>query len=325
MYGVPRAGHSVGMPLPLPQDFPLPRDLPFTRAQALDAGLTDWGLKRLLVERRLHRLVRNVYADAALPDSLELRCRALGLVVPGDGFICDLTAAWIHAGERALAPGDHERVPPVSCYRPSDRGTVRNAITASGERWVRPDDLEEIHGLVVTTPLRTALDLGRLQRSADLRLWGMSCMLAVGGFSHDRLCAELDRFRGQRGIVLQRRLVERVDPGLQSFGEAALDNRWWDAGLPPPQTQVEIERDDGSSYFLDLGLPDERFAGEYDGRAWHTSDEQREHDRGRRQWIHEHRSWRIEVFTAANTYGHHQDAERLLREAFADHRGVRYL
>ncbi|SDC63460.1 hypothetical protein [Nocardioides lianchengensis] len=313
------------MPLPLPHDFPLPRHLPFTRADALQAGLRDWGLRQLAHEGRLRRPVRNVYVDASLPDSLELRCRSLGLVVPKDGFICDLTAAWIHAGEKSLAPGDHERVPPVSCFRPSDGGTVRNAITTSGERWVRPDDLMEIHGLVVTTPLRTALDLGRLQRTADMRLWGMSCMAAAGGSTRDRIAYELDRFRKQRGIVLQRLLVERVDPGLDSFGEAALDNRWWDAGLPPPETQVEIERDDGSSYFLDLGLRAERFAGEYDGRAWHTTDEQREHDRGRRGWIRDHRAWRIETFTEANTFGHHQDAERLLRDAFAAHRGVRYL
>lgn len=318
-------GIPSGMPLPLPGDFPLPRDLPFTRGQALAAGLSDWRLRQLVAETRLRRPLRNVYVDASIPDSLRLRCRAVGLVVPTGAFICDLTAGWIHAGEKALAPGDHERIPPISCFRPSDGGTVRNAITTSGERWVLPEDLEEIHGLVVTTPLRTGLDLGRLQRSVDMRLWGMSCMQAVGGFSHDRLCYELDRFKRQRGIVLQRILVERVDPGLQSFGEAALDNRWWDAGLPPPTTQVEVDRGDGASFFLDLGLPEELFAAEYDGRAWHSSDEQRAHDRERRQWIREHRSWRIEEYTEANTFGHFQDADRLLRDAFAAHRGVRYL
>lgn len=313
------------MPLPLPDDFPLPPDRPFRRWDAIEAGLTDRMLSRLTQEGRLRRPTRQVYVGAGVPDTLELRCRAIGLVVPRDGFICDLTAAWVHAGDMALAPGDHETVPPVSCFRPSDAGRMRNGMTASGERRMGPDDLVELHGLVVTTPLRTALDLGRLQRTADMRLWGMSCMQHVGGFSHDRLCFEIDRFRRQRGVVLQRVLIERVDPGLQSFGEAALDNRWWDAGLPRPETQVAIERDDGSSYFLDLGLPGEHFAAEYDGRAWHSSVEQREHDRGRRQWIRDHRGWRIESYGEANAFGHHQDAERLLRDAFAAHRGVRYL
>jgi hypothetical protein len=313
------------MTLLLPEDFPLPSDQPFTRRQAAAAGVPDWRLHCLVRERRLRRPIRNVYVAAGVPDSLELRCRALGLVLPKDVFVCDLTAGWIHAGEKALAPGAHETVPPVSCFRPSGGGRLRNEITDSGERRIEPGDLVEMHGLTVTTTLRTALDLGRLQRTADMRLWGMSCMQAVGGFSHARLCDELDRFKKQRGIVLQRILVERVDPGLQSFGEASLDNRWWDAGLPRPQTQIEIDKGDGTSYFLDLGLEEERFAGEYDGRAWHSSPQQRAHDGVRRQWVRDHRSWRIEVFTESQTYGHQQHAEQLLREAFAAHRGVRYL
>jgi hypothetical protein len=120
------------MNLPLPRDFPLPRGLPFTRAQAHEAGITDWALHQVVRERRLRRPVRGVYVDAGSDDSLELRCRAIGLVVPKDGFICDVTAAWIHAGEKALAPGDHEQVPPVSCFRPSDGGTIRTTITTSG-------------------------------------------------------------------------------------------------------------------------------------------------------------------------------------------------
>ncbi|WP_244932292.1 type IV toxin-antitoxin system AbiEi family antitoxin domain-containing protein [Nocardioides sp. W7] len=313
------------MPIPLPEDFPFRPDEPFTRRQAQEAGVPDWVLHRLVKEHRLRRPIHKVYVGAAAPDSLELRCRALGLVLPSDGFICDLTAAWIHAGEKALAPGDHATVPSVSCFRPSEGGRLRNAITSSGERMVGPRDLVEIQGLVVTTQLRTAVDLGRLQRTADMRLWGMACMLSLGDFTHDELCIETDRFKGQRGVVLQRELVPRVDPGLESFGEAAMLNRWWDAGLPRPHTQVEIVRDDGSSYFLDLGLPEERFAAEYDGRAWHSTDEQREHDRGRRQWVRDRRGWRIEVLTETNTFGHAQNAELILREALAGHRGVRYL
>jgi hypothetical protein len=312
------------MAIPLPDDFPFRPDQPFTRVQAREAGVPDWRLHQLVKQHVLRRPVRNVYVAASAADSLDLRCRVLGLVVPADGFVCDLTAAWLHAGEKALAPGDHEKVPPISFFRPSGGHRLRNDLTRSGERHVEPHELMEVNGLVVTTPLRTALDGGRLQRTADLRLWQMACMLATGTFTHDRLCGEVARLKGRRGVVLQRELLPRVDAGLASFGEAALLNRWCDAGLPPPETQVEITRDDGSSYFLDLGLPDERFAAEYDGRAWHSSDAQRSHDRERREWIRHHRSWRIGEFTEANTFGQHQNAERLLREAWAEHRGVRY-
>lgn len=94
---------------------------------------------------------------------------------------------------------------------------------------------------------------------------------------------------------------------------------------PTTATQVPIDKGDGTSYFLDLGLPDERFAAEYDGRAWHSTDAQREHDRGRRAWIRTNGGWRIEEYDESHTFGHFQAAERLLRDAFAAHRGVRYL
>ena len=55
----------------------------------------------------------------------------------------------------------------------------------SGERAVEEGDLTEIAGLRVTTPLRTALDLGRLSRNNDVRLHGMDTMLSLGAFSHE--------------------------------------------------------------------------------------------------------------------------------------------
>ena len=39
---------------------------------------------------------------------------------------------------------------------------LRNGLCASGERSFRPSDLTTIGGLTLTTPLRTAWDLGRL-------------------------------------------------------------------------------------------------------------------------------------------------------------------
>lgn len=291
---------------------------PFSAAQAADVGLPGWRLTRLVEDDRLHRVLRNVYVAPSAPDSLELRCEALRLVLPTDAFVCDTAAAWLYAGDKALPPGAHLDVPAVSCFRPSDRGRLRNDLTRSGERWIEPGDLCEVNGLLVTTPLRTAVDLGRLQRTADMRLWGMSCLLGLGQFTHDELLLQVHRFARQRGVVLLRVLVGRVDGGLESFGEAALCNRWWDAGVPRPHTQVEVERDCDSSYFVDLGLPEKRFGGEYDGDDFHSSDEQVTHDAVRRTWLRRERSWIIEPFRQHHVFGHLQDAERRLRDAYAD-------
>lgn len=310
------------MPMPistLRQDFPLPLDRPFTRAQARAAGVPDAALTKLAGEGLLRQQLTGVYVGALAPDSLQLRCDALRLVVPDDAFVCDTTAAWLYAGARALPPGAHLELPTVSCFRPSDAGRLRNGLSVSGERWVETSDLREVGGLVVTTPLRTAVDLGRLQPTADMRLWGMSCLLGLGMFTAEELRRQVLRFARQRGVVLLRVLVERVDGGLDSFGEAALCNRWWDGGLPRPRTQVEVDRGDGiTPYAVDLGLPEERFGGEYDGEEFHSSEEQVEHDEVRRAWLRRERSWILQAFRKHNVFGPFQNAERRLREAYLD-------
>ena len=289
---------------------------PFTTAMAIDAGLTYKALHRLTVGGATRRPIEGVYVAAYVPDSIELRCRMLRLVVPPDCFVCDRTAAWLHAGEQALGPDEHLAVPPISCYRPSDAGRLRNPLTASGEREIRPDDLVEIHGLVATTPLRTALDLGRLQPTLDLRLHGMDTMLGLGQFTHAQLLAEVPRFNRRRGVVTLRALAPLADGGSESFGESALRLRWYAAGLPRPRTQVPVEVG-GTVFRIDIGLEERRCGAEYDGARWHSSPGQRRRDTDRRLLLSDD-GWRIEVFRRSHVFGRDQDAERRLRVAFPD-------
>lgn len=293
----------------------LPGNQPFTTAMARDVGLGRHALQRLTAAGDLRRLLAGVYVGAAAPDSIELRCRALGLILPSDAFVCDRTASWLYAGARALAPNEHLSVPPISCFRPSEAGRLRNKLTVSGERAVESRDLTVVHGIAVTTPLRTAVDLGRLEPSRDLRLHGMDVMLGLG-VSHQELLAEVPRFKGQRGVVLVRTLAPLADGGAESFGETALRLRWHDAGLPRPQTQIRIMMNGVEVHRLDLGLEEHLFAAEYDGEEWHGPD-RTEHDQSRRSWLTEHRRWLIESFDKSGVFGRDQDAEQRLRTAYA--------
>lgn len=301
-------------------DLALPTTTPFTRAQAHDAGVSDVRLHRLVAAGVLRRPVRQVYVASDAPDSIELRCKALSLAVPADAFICDRTAAWVYTGRRALAPNEHLAVPPISCFRRSGSRALRGQLVASGERAVGVDDLRELNGLVLTTELRTALDLGRLERTRDLRLWGMSNMLATGAFDHEQLLTRIPEFKGERGVVDLRVIAPRADPRLESFGEAGLLNRWHDAGLPPPELQISLEIDGVEVARLDMGLSEWLFAAEYDGEEWHSEDDDVEHDARRRSWIR--RDWRywIEVFLKAHVFGSQQNAEVRLRQAAAQSR-----
>ena len=294
----------------------LPASDPFTTAMAREVGLSRQSLHRLTAGGFLRRLLTSVYARSEVPDSISLRCRALALVVPADSFVCDRTAGWVHAGARALGPDEHLGVPPISCFRPSDHGRLRNKLTASGEREILTRDLMEIHGIVVTTPLRTALDLGRLQRTPDLRLHGLDTMLGLRQFSHERLLAEVPRFNRRRGVVLLRVLAPIADPGSESFGESALRLRWHHANLPRPRTQIPVEVDGRVLFYLDMGLEELLFAAEYHGEAWHSSDEQVEHDDARHDFLVREGRWALEVFWKKHVFGSQQNAEERLRAGF---------
>ena len=189
---------DLSLPL-LDGSFPLPLDQPFTRAMALEAGVGDKTLHQLVSAGHLRRPVEGAYVATQVPDSLDLRCRVLSLVTPEGCFVCDRTASWLHAGARALAPNEHLTLPRISCFRPSDGGRLRNALAVSGEREILPRDLMELNGITVTTPLRTALDLGRMQPTRDLRLHGMDVMLGLGVFTHEELLAEVPRFNRDAG------------------------------------------------------------------------------------------------------------------------------
>lgn len=300
----------------------LPADQPFTTHQAHGAGLTDSRLSRLVAGGVLRRVLKSVYVATEVPDSLDLRCEALQLVLPADAFVCDRTAAWLYTGVRALGPNEHLAVPPVSCFRPSRKNALQGDGLASGQRFVLPRDLREINGLVVTTELRTALDLGRLQPTRDLRLWGMDNMLSTGAFTLDELLAEIPRFARQRGVILLRALAPLADACSESFGETALRIRWYDAGLPRPRLQISIEVHGVEVARLDIGLEEWLFAAEYDGAEWHSEDEDVERDDIRRGWLREQRRWHLEVFRKEHVFGRHQDADVRLRKAAAEARAT---
>lgn len=294
-----------------------PTNEPFTRTRAHELGMTDHVLHGACRRGRLRRLLRGVYADVSLADTLALRAQALRLVVPPDCFVADRTAAWLH-GADALAPNEHLTVPTVSVFRRPGFGRLRNQLTTSGERGVRLRDLTVVHDLVATTPLRTALDLGRLQRR-DVALAGMDAMARIGAVTTEELLADVERFARMRGVVQLRQLAPLVDGLSGSAGESTLRLRWLDAGLPRPTLQIPVRRPDGRYFYLDMGLPEHRFGAEYDGVDWHSSPAQCRRDRFRRKWLREEEAWTLLVHTREQVYGQ-QLAMVQLTEAWREHR-----
>ena len=263
--------------------------------------------------------MRGVYVDTSVPDSLELRAEVLRLIVPPDSFVTDRTAGWLHGAPMILGPRDHEVAPPLSVYRLPDHGRHRLTMLDSGERTVSAEDLVTVRGITATTPLRTALDLGRLLPRAQA-LGALDSLLRLGAFSREDLLANVERLARQRGVVQLRRLAPWADAGAASPGESSLRLRWLEAGLPRPELQIPVVVDGRPIFFLDMGLEELLFAAEYDGEEWHSRDGDRAYDEDRRQWLAERRAWRIEVFRSEQVYGRNEIASHQLTRAFHEAR-----
>jgi len=284
----------------------LPTDAPFTRAGAAALGITPRRLHTLLKKSLVRRVLHGVYAVSSLGDSTGLRCAALGLVVPEDCVVVDRHAAWLLGASMALAPGEHLELRPVSVFRPAGMGRLRNGLTDSGERNLLDRDITHVGGLQVTTPLRTAHDLGRV-RWPDEAIAGMDAVAALGAVSRDDIVAGVERYKGMRWVTTLRAIAPLVDAGSESPGESASRLRWHEAGLPWPTTQVPVARPGGRTAYLDLGLPELRYGADFDGVEWHSSPEQRQNDAERRGDVAD-ADWVLEVLVAADVWGPHQTA-----------------
>lgn len=293
--------------------FPLPLDAPFTAAMARDAGLTRHHLSALLREGLARRVLHGVYAASQAQDSVLFRAQSLGLVVPECAVVTDRTAAWLH-GVPILERGAHLAAPPISVCETVDSRVRRKGVDGR-RRQLLDRDVMPLHGILVTTPLRTGLDLGR-------RLWRFDALSAIDGVlhigvDHDEMLEESLRFRGHRGMRQLRGLLPLGDGRAEYPGESALRLHWYDAGLPPPDLQHKIFDDKGIElYRLDVPLPEVRYCAEYDGEEFHSTEEDVAHDESRRDWIRRERHWTIDAFRKDAVYGWNTDITARLRAGF---------
>ncbi len=299
--------------------FPLPLDRPFTNRQAASAGVDRRMLWRLLRSGHVRRLLRGVYVAAQCPETLDLRVSAVALVAPGDAVVTDWTACWLWTG--VLPPNADLDVPPVNIFRPAGGNRLRNGLCASGERTFAVGQVVRLGPLWVTTPLRTAWDLGRLSHR-DIAIGGIDALARVPGFDLDLFVSGTEIFRGQRGVRQLRFLAPLADPRSESPGESTLRLRWLDlTTLPRPESQVPILDPSGREVArIDLGLPGLCYGCEYDGEMFHSSDGDRDHDDQRREWLLREYGWVVESVRKEDVYGHQRDVERILLEGVREAR-----
>ena len=288
---------------------PLPLDRPFTSVEAERAGVRRWTL-RILVERGLVRQwLHGVYAAAQCADTIENRAEALRLVVSNRQIVTDRTAAWLHGVD--LLPPSALRAPmPIEVFG-RDGSRVRREGVAGGRRAMVDGDVTVIEGVLVTTKVRTGLDLAR-RLKPPLALAALDAMVRAGADKNIML-ENVGRFRGHRGVVQLRSLVGLADGRAESPPESILRWHWMAEGLPEHDLQIWVDDDSGRRRFrIDLGNEEIRYGAEYFGALFHGA-QSSERDAARLQWLDRERGWEIDVFDADDLFAPGADPGPRLR------------
>jgi hypothetical protein len=247
---------------------------PFLGSEALASA----ALSRHQLRTQYRPVLPNVYLSRQVQPSLERRIAAAWLWSHCSATIAGAAAAALHGAK--WIPDD---VPVELIHantRPPRGVLTRRDVVVDGESRI-------MDGRVVTTPERTAFDIGRrgAVRSAVVRL---DALARATGFKVVDVLQVAGRHPGARGLRQLETALELVDPGAQSPRESYLRLLLIDAGLPRPQSQIPVLGPDGIPFaYLDLGWPDCMVAVEYDGD---------QHRADRRQYVKDIR--RLEMLEA---------------------------
>ncbi len=142
-----------------------------------------------------------------------------------------------------------------------------------------PHETVAVDGVVVTTPARTAFDIGRRTPS---RLQAVQRLDALANSTDVKVAdvqAVIAEHTGARGLVRLRAVLPLIDGGAESPQETWTRLVLIDAGLPKPQTQIRVFDDYGDFVArIDLGYEQLRVGVEYDGPQHWTDPAQRARD-----------------------------------------------
>lgn len=231
---------------------------PFIGSEAVASGQ----LTRHELRRYYRALAPNVYLDKRLDPSLRQRTTAAWLWSGREAVVAGLAASALHGATWV------NRDAPVELIwrnaRPPQRVVTRADL-------VRANEIQPIAGMPVTTPTRTAFDIGRRDR-LDRAVASLDALAAATNVTADDVAGLAREHPGARGLPQLRRALELMDSGAGSPRETWLRLLLIRAKYPRPTTQIPVISPDGlRRYYLDMGWEDRRIAVEYDGDH-HRSD-----------------------------------------------------
>lgn len=257
---------------------------PFIGSEALAEGLVN----RHQLRTAYSRLCPGVYLARQSTPTLHDRIRAAWLWSQRRGVIAGVAAAALH-GARWIDPESVVELVHDNPRAPAGV-VVRRDLLLAGET-------ARIADMAVTTPARTAFDLGRRGNlnSAVARVDALINATGLSAAAVAELAAAHPRARGRRRLDA---MLALTDGGAQSPKETWLRLVLVRAGFPPPRTQIPVIGPQGHPFaYLDLGWPESMVAVEYDGDHHRTDRRQYVKDIRRRERL-ERMGWIVVTVVA---------------------------
>lgn len=239
---------------------------PFLGTEALARGMVT----RRTQNSRHDKLYRDVY----LPKGHEL--------TP----VTRAVAAWLWSGRQATAAGFSAAALygtkwidprlPAELYRRNGK-PVGGIVIHRDE--LLDDESRTVDSIRVTTPARTAFDLGRRGRRTRA-LVAVDALANATRLQASDVLPVIERHPGVRGLVQLREVVDLMDNGAESPQETRTRLVLIDAGLPRPTTQIIVYGNFAGRRFVkvDMGYEEFKVGVEYDGEQHWTNPEQYAYD-----------------------------------------------
>jgi hypothetical protein len=213
--------------------------------------------------RRWHdRMFRDIYSPKGYEPTLLDRIDGAWLCSRRKGVVAGVAASALHGAQWV----DDDI--PVELIWNNTRPPP--GIIARDER-LDNDEITTASCISVTTPARTAYDLGRrLPRGEAIAR--LDALMRAAPFLMDDVLLLGQRHRRARGLKQLRAVLPLVDGGAGSPQETRLRLLFIDGGLPRPTTQIPVV--DGRGRLVrpvDMGWEDFMVAAEYDGELHRTN------------------------------------------------------
>lgn len=238
---------------------------PFLAAEALAA--------ESLTLRELRRFHAAVYPGVWVPSCIDIsavdRARAAWLWSRRRGVLTGLSASallgakWIESDTAAELVHVNRRPP---------------ALIVVHADSLLPGETQRTLGLPITTPARTAFDLGR-RLALTPAVQRIDALMQATNVKVADINAIVAHHPGVRGIRQLGKVLELVDGGSESPYETLTRILLVRKGFPRPDTQIRVCDEDGFVVArLDMGWPEWRVGVDFDGAHHWTDPKQRSKD-----------------------------------------------